>query len=121
MDEFLLAGRPEPDPRYEQLLTIVADMLADRELTGVRAVAERHDIDPRTLQRLFRRYVGVGPKWVLRRYRLHDAQLMIEAAEETGDEINLADLATRLGWFDQSHFTRDFRAVVGVPPSAYRR
>jgi transcriptional regulator GlxA family with amidase domain len=121
MDAYLLSGRPAPDPRYEQLLTVVADMLAARDLTSVRAVAERHSIEPRTLQRLFRHYVGVGPKWVLRRFRLHDAQLMIEAAEETGDRINLADLATRLGWFDQAHFTRDFRAAVGVPPSAYHR
>jgi AraC-like DNA-binding protein len=116
MDEFLLARRPKAlDPRYEQLLAIVAAMLADRTLTSVQAVTDRFGIEPRSLQRLFRRYVGVGPKWVLRRFRLHDAQLMLDA----GEVDDLATLATTLGWFDQAHFTRDFRAAVGVPPRSY--
>jgi len=121
MDEFLLARRPAPDPRYERVLAIVADMLADRELTAVQAVAERHDIEQRSLQRLFRRYVGVSPKWVLRRFRLHDAQAALDAAAAAGDPagLNLAELAASLGWFDQAHFNRDFREVVGVPPGAY--
>jgi len=86
-----------------------------RSLTSVQAVAERFEIEPRTLQRLFRRHVGVSPKWVLRRLRLHDAQSMLDA----GEGCDLAVLAARLGWFDQAHFTRDFRAAVGVPPGAY--
>ncbi|WP_307873579.1 MULTISPECIES: helix-turn-helix domain-containing protein [unclassified Frankia] len=116
MDEFLLARRPSvADPRYQELLAIVAAMLADRSLTSVQAVTDRFNVEPRTLQRLFRRYVGVGPKWVLRRFRLHDAQLMLDA----GEVEDLATLATTLGWFDQAHFTRDFRAAVGVPPRTY--
>jgi AraC-like DNA-binding protein len=116
MDEFLLDRRPAAiDPRYEWLLTIVAAMLVDRDLTSVQAVTSRFGVEQRTLQRLFRRYVGVGPKWVLRRFRLHDAQLMLD----TGEAGDLADLAVRLGWFDQAHFTRDFTAAVGVPPREY--
>jgi AraC-like DNA-binding protein len=70
---------------------------------------------PRSLQRLFRRYVGIGPKWVLSRYRLQDAAAAIDAGEAT----DLATLAADLGWFDQAHFSRDFREVVGVTPSQY--
>ena len=69
----------------------------------------------RTLQRLFRRYVGVGPKWVLQRARLHDAVDRIDAGRVT----DLASLALELGWFDQAHFTRDFTALVGQSPAAY--
>lgn len=36
-------------------------------------VAARHHVSERTLQRLFSAYVGVGPKWVLQCYRLHEA------------------------------------------------
>ncbi|WP_165821082.1 helix-turn-helix domain-containing protein [Nocardioides gansuensis] len=115
MDGFLLERRPGPDPTYERLLGVVADMLADRGLTSVRAVCERHGVGQRTLQRLFRRYVGVGPKWVLQRFRLHDAQAMLDE----GWAGDLSELAARLGWFDQAHFARDFRDLVGVPPSGY--
>ncbi len=113
--DFLLSRRPAADPTYERLLGIVADMLASRELTSVQAVCERHAVGMRWLQRMFRRYVGVGPKWVLQRFRLHDAQTMLDE----GWDGDLAELATRLGWFDQAHFARDFGDLVGVPPSRY--
>jgi AraC-like DNA-binding protein len=41
------------------------------------------------------------------------------AALEDGED-DLAGLAASLGWFDQAHFCRDFRAVVGSTPSAYQ-
>ena len=69
----------------------------------------------RTLQRLFASYVGVSPKAVLARYRLQDAAAAIDA----GTVDDLAGLAAALGWFDQAHFSREFRGVVGMTPSAY--
>jgi AraC-like DNA-binding protein len=104
------------DPAYDALLDVVADMLADRTLLRVDDVAERHGTGRRTLERLFARYVGVGPKWVLARYRMHDVVTALDA----GYAGTLADLAATYGWFDQAHFGRDFAALVGVSPSAYR-
>ncbi len=69
----------------------------------------------RALQRLFRRFVGVGPKRVLQRYRLQDAADLID----TGQVDDLASLAVDPGWFDQSHSSRDLRDAVGVTPSDY--
>lgn len=115
LDELLLERVPGHDPRYAQVLEIVDDLRADPALTTVDAVARRHGLSERTLQRLFRRYVGVGPKWVLQRYRLHDAVDRIDA----GDHDDLAGLAVGLGWFDQAHFTREFTALVGQSPAAY--
>ncbi len=92
-------------------------MLADHSLSRVEDVAARHGLSVRALQRLFRRFVGVGPKWVLQRYRLHDAVTAIDTAP--GVMADLAGLAASLGWSDQSHFTRDFTAAVGVSPHAY--
>jgi AraC-like DNA-binding protein len=115
VDEFLRAKAPGPDPRYERLLEVVREMLEDPGLTSVQQVVERCDISLRTLQRLFHRYVGVGPKWVLQRFRLHDAVVMLES----GDPPDLATLAVELGWFDQAHFSRDFADLVGVTPAAY--
>lgn len=104
------------DTRYDTLLTVVADMLEDHSLLTVAAVAERHGTTVRTLQRLFGHYVGVSPKWVLARYRMHDALAELDA----GYDGPVADLAVRWGWYDQAHFTRDFTALVGVPPGRYR-
>jgi AraC-like DNA-binding protein len=104
------------DPRYVLLLDVVADMLADHSLLTVADVADRHAVTVRTLQRLFTHYVGVGPKWVLARYRLHDAVADLDA----GRPGTLTELAVRYGWYDQAHFARDFTALVGVTPGQYR-
>ena len=115
VDGFLLARVPERDARYDEVLAVVRDIQGDPALTTVELAARRHGVSERTLQRLFRRYVGVGPKWVLQRARLHDAIDRID----TGRATDLATLAVELGWFDQAHFTRDFTALVGQSPAAY--
>ena len=106
--------RSRPDP-YLDLLGLVAAMIEDRELVRVDQVAALGAMSVRSLQRLFATYVGVSPKAVLARYRLQDAAAAIDA----GEVDDLAGLAASLGWFDQAHFSRDFRSVVGLTPSAY--
>jgi AraC-like DNA-binding protein len=115
LDAALLPRAPEPPDTYVDLLGLVAAMMGDRSLVRVDQVAALGSMSVRSLQRLFAAFVGVSPKAVLARYRLQDAAATIDA----GEVDDLADLATSLGWFDQAHFSRDFRAVVGVPPSAY--
>lgn len=106
-----------PDDTYRLVLRIIAAMEADRDLTRVDQVTDRFDIPVRTLQRLFRRYVGAGPKWVLRRYRLQDgAQLLAQ-----GRTDDLAALALDLGYFDQAHFSREFANEIGMAPLEYAR
>ena len=34
---------------------------------------------------------------------------------------SMADIASECGFFDQSHFTKTFRAVEGMPPLRYRK
>lgn len=115
MDAFLMDRIPARDEKYDAVLAVVRDIQDDPSLTTVELAARRHAMSERTLQRLFRRYVGVGPKWVLQRARLHDAVDRID----TGRVTDLASLSVELGWFDQAHFTREFTALVGQPPAAY--
>ncbi len=116
--ERALAGlvRDDPDPGYDTVLAVVAEMLGDRSLLQVAQVAARHGLSRRRLERLFAHYVGVGPKWVLARYRMHD----VVSALDAGWDGSLADLAAAHGWYDQAHFNRDFGALVGTTPSRYR-
>jgi len=115
--EGVLAGFGRtPDPDYRLVLDVVGLMLADRSLVRVSQVEKHFCLGRRTLQRLFERYVGVSPKWVLSRYRMHDVVTTLDA----GYDGSLADLAARFGWFDQAHFAGEFTDLVGVPPSDYR-
>lgn len=72
---------------------------------------------PRTLQRLFAHWVGVSPKWVLRRHRVHVAAEALAADPDAG----LAELATAVGYYDQAHLGADFARVLGTTPAAYAR
>jgi AraC-like DNA-binding protein len=48
---------------------------------------------------------------------LHDAAARLADA----GRVNLTRLAHELGYSDQAHFTRDFKAVVGRSPTDYHR
>jgi AraC-like DNA-binding protein len=117
VEAYLREHRTPVDPAGELLREIVAEMLVAPSGITVSEIARRHGMSTRALQRLFRSYVGVGPKWVLRRYRLQEAAERIAA----GEVEDYASLALDLGYFDQAHFNRDFRAMVGRAPSEYAR
>jgi AraC-like DNA-binding protein len=115
VERFLGARLPEPDPHAEQAAAIVARIQAEPQLTRVDVLARSAGLGVRRLQRLFAEHVGLGPKWVIRRYRLH------EVAERlaSGLGIDWVRLADELGYADQAHFIRDFTAMVGESPTRY--
>jgi AraC-like DNA-binding protein len=116
-EAFLRDRLPALDPRVAEVNRIVDQVMADGRITRVAEVLDRTGMSERALQRLFTKYVGVAPRWVIRRCRL------IEAAERLagGASVDLTAIALELGYFDQAHFTRDFTAIVGQPPGDYAR
>ncbi|MEV6797059.1 AraC family transcriptional regulator [Micromonospora rifamycinica] len=116
LDAFLLAWAPQPDPAAAEAIALAETIRTDRSMLRVDDLARRHDLPVRRLQRLFLEHVGVGPKWVIRRYRL------LEAIEQvvTGSP-DWAALAADLGYSDQAHLSRDFAAVTGRTPTGYAR
>ena len=117
IEDFLRARRPEPDETVRLINEIVYSVAKDRGILKVEDLVDRYGLNKRTLQRLFARYVGVSPKWVIQRYRLHEAAEQLGA----GTPLSQANLALSLGYSDQAHFVRDFRALVGVSPAAYAK
>ncbi|QES43129.1 AraC family transcriptional regulator [Streptomyces venezuelae] len=115
LDTFLLNLAPARDPQADLATRLVDRIRGDRSIRRVDAFARAEGMSVRALQRLFSAYVGVGPKWIILRYRIHEA---LERAESERD-VDWADLAATLGYADQAHLVRDFTATVGVPPTAY--
>ena len=114
-DEFVGRNCPPVDAEGTQARRVVAGMQECGEMLRVEDVAASHGLSIRALQRLFARRIGVSPKWVLQRYRLHEAVARIEA----GERVDFAALASKLGWYDQAHFVREFTRIVGQPPGRY--
>ncbi|MCZ7421483.1 MULTISPECIES: helix-turn-helix domain-containing protein [unclassified Micromonospora] len=113
LDSLLTGWAPRPDPVNDEVMRLVETIRTDRNVRRVDEFAREHAVSVRRLQRLFLTHVGVGPKWVIRRYRLH------EAIERAADGLDWAGLAVELGYSDQAHLVRDFTATTGVSPAAY--
>ena len=116
-ERFLLHHLPPADPQVARVNAWLAHIAQDSAVTSVEDVMALSGLNKRGLQRLFQKYVGVSPKWVVQRYRLHQAIAQVQA----GTLLNWADLALELGYFDQAHFVRDFRQMVGMAPGEYQK
>jgi AraC-like DNA-binding protein len=80
------------------------------ELARMAGLSEGH------FSRAFKRSVGLPPhRWVLHR------RVAAAARRLADDDASLSDIALSLGFSDQSLFTRQFAALTGVTPGAYRR
>jgi AraC-like DNA-binding protein len=131
-----LAGQPESAPAQQEAVAAVEDALptllpvdeegllvnaiveyveGDPRVQRVSQVCEKFDLSERSLQRLTARRIGLTPKWLVQRRRLHEAAERLSSAEPP----DLARVAVDLGYADQAHFTRDFRTVTGLTPGEY--
>lgn len=107
-----LAPAPPPSPVLQKTL--------DRWVKGQLATIPLHELAQETgfsryqLIRAFRRHTGLTPQ----RWQLNQRINLARDALLQGDE--LADIAYRLGFADQSHFQRVFKHYTGVTPGQYR-
>jgi len=114
IEDGLRAHGWEDDPRVAEVVALHGLLLHEPGIRRVDQLAHAAGYSERTLQRLFREYVGVRPKWVIERIRLHwAAERMAEG------ESDWPALAVDLGYFDQAHFIKAFKAVVGRSPADY--
>ncbi|HHO49417.1 MAG TPA: helix-turn-helix domain-containing protein [Deltaproteobacteria bacterium] len=109
-----LRAQRRDDEDVARAVKLVAS-LRGSGLNRVDALARRAGLSVRSLQRLFRDHVGASPKQVMRWVRLQEVALRVEA----GEVIELASLAYQLGYADQAHLARDFRAVTGKTPRGF--
>lgn len=116
--EQVVATRPgDLVEQAREVTAVAAAAEQDRSIVRVEQLAAVAGVGVRTLQRMFARHLGVGPAWVVRRWRI------VEAADRAaaGDHVAWAELAVELGYADQAHLVRDFRAHLATTPAAYTR
>ena len=114
---FFRSRVPEPDKTVDIASQLVERIFQEAAIKTVDDLVSRTSIGKRSLQRIFNEYIGATPKWVIRRYRLHE---LIEKFN-AGDQPDWPQLALELGYFDQAHLINDFRSIIGYSPTQYRR
>jgi AraC-like DNA-binding protein len=118
VDAFLTQFAPTPTKELSTVTDIIQSIVSDHSITRVEMLVPRLRVGVRQMQRVFREYVGVSPKWVIQRYRLIEA---VERVRDREEPVNFAELAVDLGYSDQAHFIRDFKKLVGKPPAEYHK
>ena len=106
-------GSARPPAWLGRALEIVHDRF--RETLGVREVADALDVPAPELARAFRQTYGMPLGPYVRRLRLDWAAARLAETEEP-----LSTIALEAGFYDQSHFTRAFKAYEGLTPGRYR-
>ncbi len=117
IENFLRQFDPRADDSLDLVQRIANRVIDDRTITRVEQIVDEFDIGKRSLQRVFDDYVGVSPKWMIQRFRLHEASERIAASAH----VRWSDIALELGYADQAHFIRDFKKLIGKSPADYAR
>lgn len=105
---------PEPDQNIEMIGELLSRIEQGVSINSVTEAAAQFGTSERTLQHLFRMYVGVGPKWILMRRRL-----LVAIERVRHESVEWSKLALDLGYNSKSHFIDDFRRIVGMAPGRY--
>ncbi|MDX2215174.1 MAG: helix-turn-helix transcriptional regulator [Oculatellaceae cyanobacterium bins.114] len=66
--------------------------------------------------RLFKQAMGIPPHKYLNQQRIERAKTLLRQKDSS-----ISEIATQVGFVDQSHFTKSFRQLTGRTPQAYRR
>lgn len=93
---------------------IVQELQQDTTVENIKSIASKYEITPRYLQKLFLQYTGVTPKFY---HKINRFQLSLKLI--TKKQESLTSIAYDCGYFDQSHFIREFKSFTGVTPSDY--
>lgn len=97
----------------ERAIKVMSERYAER-LT-VRDLAAHAGMSSRTFSETFRRHFGTTPNRYLRNIRLLAASELLVATE-----LSIAVIASKVGYYDQSHLTHDFHRFFAMPPREYR-
>lgn len=115
LEDHLLRIEPAAAGRDRTLAVRLRELIDSRIESGLRldeaaGVLQAH---PTHLVRTFSREFGLPPHRYLTGRRLDRARGLLLAGQPA------AEVATAVGFHDQSHLTRQFRRLLGVPPGAY--
>ena len=82
---------------------------------SVKDIAQATGLSPDYMSKQFKNMVGVGPAEYYRNLRMAKAMEMLK-----NSDISITEVAEQLGFCDTSIFSRQFKQIVGVSPTAFR-
>jgi Helix-turn-helix domain len=115
IETFLLKTLKEKNTISNIVKSTVDALLKTNGTTPINVILKDDVSKRRQLERHFRKQIGISPKQLSKAIRLQATlNLLLNKKSET-----LTDIAYESDYFDQNHFTKDFKDLVGVTPKEY--
>ena len=117
VEKFLLqrlAANQKRSYQADRVAGILSTIYGVPDENNINEIASTHNMTGRNLNKLLNRYTGLSPKLVGKINRFQQSLRLIARKNQS-----LTGIAYDCGYFDQSHFIRDFKSFTGVTPSAY--
>ena len=102
------------DPLVGKALSLIHDQPA-RNWT-IETLAKQSGLSRTILAERFAKLVGIPPMHYLAKWRMQIASELL-----SGGSTNIATVAAETGYGSEAAFSRAFKKMVGMPPSAWRR
>jgi AraC-like DNA-binding protein len=115
LEDFLVAGMRDDVKPSAAVVSLLEALHTDPYGNPLPAVRRRFGLTAKGLGDACKREVGLTPKKFARVLRFQEVLKRVES----GTPVNWADIAHRCGYYDQAHFTRDFRSFCGFSPRQY--
>lgn len=115
LDNLLIHQLQQQAKECEIIKYATDEMMINTNKEVLPALLKKLDINERTFQRLFKKYVGVTPGQYRRlcQFQVSFAQLRSKKFDK------LTDVAYDNGFADQSHFIRSFKEFTQITPNDY--
>jgi AraC-like DNA-binding protein len=116
IEHALLKTRLQDKGISPQTHAAIEGITRSRGMLPISNLATQLDLGHRKLERLFKSQLGMSPVEFARTIRVEHARHQLKQTES-----DLADIAYQLGFYDQAHFIKTFKTVVGLTPGKYRK
>lgn len=103
-----------PQYKLQQVIDYI-DAYLDRDLS-LQELSNLVQMSPHYFSTLFKQSTGTTPHQYVIRCRIERAKCLMAQAK-----LSLAEIATQVGFVDQSHLHRHFKHLVGVTPKTYQK
>ena len=117
LDDFFTRRLIRAGARHERLnrvAHILASITRDPAENNIGRIAGNFGITTRYLHKLVYQHTGLSPKSFDKIHRFKTSLKLIGE-----NKLSLTSIAYDAGYFDQSHFIRDFKSFTGLTPTAY--
>ncbi|HMJ71412.1 MAG TPA: helix-turn-helix transcriptional regulator [Cyclobacteriaceae bacterium] len=100
--------------RIDLVQQVMNDLTKKDFFDNINNVAARYGITSRYLQKIFLHYTGLTPKLYSQINRFQNSLVLLGKGDQP-----LTAIAYECGYFDQSHFIREFKSFTGFSPSGF--